>query len=211
MSELKVFTEDQRDCLQEIVNIAMGSAGDSLARVVETFVRLSIPKIRTIRPNDMASALVSLSSSDSDTVSAVRQSFQCDKGQDGLRGEALVVFSEESFQDLAELMAYEEILTPEAEQELLLDVSNILNGACLNGIASQLSTSLSYSPPSILGQGMPVEELVQREALTWDQALSVEINYSLENRSFSCDLLLLMPGSSIDYLCIKLEELLEED
>lgn len=211
MSEPREFTEDQRDCLQEIVNVAMGTAGDSLARTVETFVNLSIPKIYTVKPEEIGSALGSLRTSESDMVSVVRQSFQCDLGQRGLRGEALVVFSEQSFQDLAELMAYDEVLTGEAEQELLLDVSNILNGACLNGIADQLETSLSYSPPSILGQSILVSELMHREELTWDQALSVQINYSLENRSFSCDLLLLMPGSSIDFLFAKLDEFLEEE
>ena len=86
----------------------------------------------------------------------------------------------------------------------------MLNGACLNGIADQLDTILSYSPPSILGQGILIDELVRRESLSWDQALSVEINYRLENHSFSCDLLLLMPGSSINFLFEKLNEFLEE-
>ncbi len=44
----KQYSEDQRDCLQEIVNVAMGQAGDSLARLLEVFVTLSVPKIQTL-------------------------------------------------------------------------------------------------------------------------------------------------------------------
>ena len=37
------LTEEQRDCLQEVTNVAMGQAGDNLARLLDTFVILSIP------------------------------------------------------------------------------------------------------------------------------------------------------------------------
>lgn len=210
MSELPQYTEDQRDCLQEIVNVAMGQAGDSLARLLEVFVTLSIPKIQTLSPNEVRDALRAFV--DAEYVSAIRQSFHDSKGQDGLRGEALVVFGDASFKELAELLAYEdEDLSEELERELLLDISNVLNGACLNGVADQLGEELIYSAPSILGQHVPVDKLFTQENMKWEMALSVEINYSLEKRSFNCDLLLLMPDTAIDYLARRLDEFLEED
>jgi chemotaxis protein CheY-P-specific phosphatase CheC len=210
MTDIGKFNEDQRDCMQEIVNVAMGQAGDSLARLLEVFVTLSIPKISTLRPSEVRAALQNFV--EADTVSATRQSFHNNRGDDGIRGESLVIFADSSFQELAELLAYEsEELTEALEQELLLDVSNVLNGACLNGIAEQLEEELSYSAPSILGQHVSVDELFQKEQLNWETALSVEINYSLENRSFNCDLLLLMPDSAISFLASKLDELLDED
>ncbi len=210
MKELPQYTEDQRDCLQEIVNVAMGQAGDSLARLLEVFVTLSVPKIQTLSPSEVRVALRSFV--DSEYVSAIRQSFHDSKGQDGLRGEALVVYGDSSFKELAELLAYDdEELSEGLEQELLLDISNVLNGACLNGIAEQLGEELVYSPPSILGQHVPVEKLFQQDQMRWEMALSVEINYSLEQRSFNCDLLLLMPDTAIDYLANKLDEILEDD
>jgi chemotaxis protein CheY-P-specific phosphatase CheC len=210
MTDIGKFNEDQRDCMQEIVNVAMGQAGDSLARLLEVFVTLSIPKISTLSPGEVRAALQNFV--EADTVSATRQSFHNNRGDDGIRGESLVIFADSSFQELADLLAYDsEELTDALEQELLLDVSNVLNGACLNGIAEQLEEELSYSAPSILGQRVSVNELFQKEQLTWETALSVEINYSLENRSFNCDLLLLMPDSAISFLASKLDELLDED
>ena len=39
------FTEEQRDCLQELINVAMGLASDKLARFLNTFVHLQVPAI----------------------------------------------------------------------------------------------------------------------------------------------------------------------
>lgn len=209
MSTIKQLTEDQRDCLQEIVNVAMGQAGDSLARLLEVFVTLSVPKIKILGPAEVRSALRCFV--DAEFVSAIRQSFHDSKGNDGLRGEAIVVFGDSSFKELAELLHYEdEQLSPEAEQELLLDISNVLNGACLTGVADQLGEELIYSPPSILGIKMSIEKLFEKDKVQWETALSVEINYSLEKRSFNCDLLLLMPDSAIVYLAKKLDAFLDD-
>ena len=209
-SPVKEYTEDQKDCLQEIVNVAMGQAGDSLARLLEVFVTLSVPKIQTLRPEEVRQALRCFV--DANYVSAIRQSFQDDEGQNGLRGEALIVFGDDSFKELAELLAYEdEELSEEAEEELLLDISNVLSGACLTGIADQLDDDLVYSAPSFLGQHISVDRLFEKDQMQWEMALSVEINYTLENRSFNCDLLLLMPDTAIDFLAHKLDKILEED
>lgn len=209
MTTIKQLSEDQRDCLQEIVNVAMGQAGDSLARLLEVFVTLSVPKIKILGPAEVRTALRCFV--DAEFVSAIRQSFHDSKGKDGLRGEAIVVFGDSSFKELAELLHYDdEQLSAEAEQELLLDISNVLNGACLTGVADQLGEELIYSPPSILGLKVPIETLFEKEKVQWETALSVEINYSLEHRSFNCDLLLLMPDTAILYLAQKLDAFLED-
>ena len=68
------LTEDQRDALQEVLNIAMGQAGDSLARILDAFVELSVPRIRIVdvsRVSDTVRDMVG----DRQEVTAVRQSF----------------------------------------------------------------------------------------------------------------------------------------
>ena len=127
------LSEDQRDCLQEIVNVAMGQAGDSLARFLETFIHLSVPKICLVNSADLAAGLKTMLGG-VEKVSAVRQGFYSTEGNTDMRGEAISVFSDESFHELADLLAYEEDLDEISENELLLDISNILTGACLNRI-----------------------------------------------------------------------------
>ncbi len=205
MNEALQLSEDQCDCLQEIVNVAMGQAGDSLARLLGVFVTLSVPRIGILTPADVHRLV------GQGCVSATRQAFQDGKGKDGLRGEALVVFGDSSFRELADLLHYEEEdMEGDAEHELLLDISNVLNGACLTGIADQLGEELFYSAPSILGEGERIATMLEQDRLQWESALSVEINYRLENRSFHCDLLLLMPDSAISHLAGKLDQLLED-
>lgn len=203
------LTEDQRDCLQEIVNVAMGQAGDSLARYLEVFIHLSVPRIRLIESSELTAEMKALIGNNA-IVSAVRQGFYSSTGET-IRGEAVVVFSEASFKELAHMMDYdEEDVDEDSEQELLLDISNILNGACLTGFAEQLGHELTYSPPSLIGLKIPVDTVFSAEQLTWEHALLVEINYTLDNELFKCNLLMLMPGESIQVIKNSLDEFLED-
>ncbi len=210
MNKTLALTEDQRDCLQEVVNVAMGQAGDSLARFLEVFIHLSVPRIRLISRDKLNSELETMVGGDQVSVSGVSQGFyQLDTGS-GIRGEAIVLFTDSSFKELADLLAYDDNLTPANEKELLLDVTNILNGACLNGIGQQMEVELGFSPPNIMGQHLPITELLEQESTTWDHALLVEISYTLEDRSFSCTMFLLMPGDSIQVVKNALDRLLED-
>ncbi|WP_413282801.1 hypothetical protein [Vibrio sp. MA40-2] len=202
------FTEDQRDYLQEICNIGMGQAGKSLSVLFEQYVTLSIPAIEVIHSNDLASALRKLIPESE--ISAVRQGFFTHATTSKFSGESLTIFSNTSFSDLAQLLAFDEEITPSFEQETLLEISNIINGACLNGIAEQLSEHFFHTPPSLIGQSIPVDSLLNKQEISWDHALSIKIEYRVEKYSFQCDLLLLLPDSSIKHLQIILNKLLDE-
>lgn len=208
MSPLLQLTEDQRDCLQEVSNIAMGQAGASLAEFLGVFIQLSVPRIRLVDYHDVAQGLHQLASGRTD-VSAVRQGFHASTLSEGLRGEAIVVFSDTSFKELADLMASDEDGSKNSEVELLLDITNILNGACLSGIAEQLGTELDYAPPSLIDHQIPASRIMPQEQTTWTQALLIEIKYSLERRAFACDLLLLMPDDSIRSMIASVDRILE--
>ena len=209
MNDTVVLSNDQTDCLQEIVNVAMGQAGDSLARFLEVFINLSVPRIRLVEAEDLPQTLTEMVGH-SGLISAVRQGFYTADDGNGLRGEAIVLFGDTSFKELADILAYEDDLNAQAESELLLDVTNVLNGACLSGIAEQIGTELAFTPPSVLGQHIAAKEVVTKDNLLWMQALLVEINYSLENRSFNCNLMMLMPEDAIEVMKFALDKLLED-
>nr|MBP7548591.1 chemotaxis protein CheC [Corallincola sp.] len=44
----QTITEDQRDCLQELINVSMGQASDKLARYLGTFVEIQVPAIALV-------------------------------------------------------------------------------------------------------------------------------------------------------------------
>lgn len=195
------LSSDQTDVLQEITNIAMGQAGDTLARVLNTFVTLSVPRIQLVEVTAIAKTLSTLAP-DVHLVSAVRQPFSDRK----LRGEAMVIFSDQGCNDLADLMGYEGILTDQTERELLIDVSNILIGGCLNGIAAQLELDFTYAIPTIMAEKTEIEHILTPEKLPWQYALLVEVHFRLEGRNFSAHLIILMTEEAIESLRITLAQ-----
>lgn len=202
------LNEDQRDCLQELVNVAMGQAGDSLARLLEVFVHLSVPRIQVVEKSEVSKALIELLGH-KNLVSAVRQGFHSQLDHVDVRGEAIVVFGHTSFHELAELLAYEDTIDDAAEKELLLDVTNVVSSACLTGIGEQLEIDMGFSAPSLLGQQIPVENLID-DKHAWQRALMVEINYSVDNRAFMCHLMMMMPDVAIQGLKKRIDEILED-
>jgi len=204
------LSDDQRDALQEITNIAMGQAGASLAGILDTFVNLSVPRINILEVAQVADSIGKLVGRNSE-VTAVRQSFH-----GYLRGEAIVIYGKDGCKDLADLMGYDEDLDGAAEQELLLDVANVLVGAILGGMSEQLrgileqaGAELSFSAPSIMAENVPVETLITPEKLTWSHALLMEVNFTLEERNFISHIVMLMPEDAIDKVRGVLDQFIE--
>lgn len=196
------FTIDLRDAIQEISNIAMGRAGDLLARLLDVFVLLPIPNVNTLEKSELQMALTSIA--DNDNISAVSQGFI----SSGISGEALIIFHDSSFKDMAKLLKYDEKLNDHIEIEVMNDISNILTGAFLNGLADQLDIYFSQGQPNVLGQHCRIEELIKDGQEHWQKTLAIEVNYTIENYNIKCDLLLLFTEDSIETLTNKIGYLL---
>ena len=192
-----------RDCMQEIANVAMGQAADLLARLLKVFVKLPIPNVNLLEVSELEMAL-SLTEQQ-DTHSAVCQGFI----GSGISGEALLIFSDSSFGDIAKLLDYKGEVDRMVELELLMEVASILVGACTNGIAQQLDTTFSQGHPVVLGQHVKVSELIKANAKRWKKTLAIEITYEIENYNISCDLLLLFTEDSLDNLNKRLSYLMD--
>ncbi|MCW8879894.1 MAG: response regulator [Kangiellaceae bacterium] len=181
------------DACQEVANVAMGRAGASLAEFLNVFVELPVPRVNHIELSELTMALQF--SEHNNTVSSVCQGFI----GPGISGEALMIFNDSSFKSIAKLMKYQGEINDHVELELLMDISNILVGACLQGISDQLDVSLSQGHPVVLGQHVMIPQLLQGNK-QWDKTLSIEINYSIENSGVDCDLLLLFTEDCIEQL-----------
>ncbi len=176
---------DYLDCYREIANIAMGQAADLLARLLNVFVQLPIPNVNFFEISEFAMAMQAIKK-DRD-VSAVCQGFI----GSGIPGEAVVLFEDSSFEDMARLMKFSGDIGRAEELELLLDTANVLIGATLRGIAEPMNLVFSQSHPVVLGRSCKVEELIKRNVKKWRRMFAIEINYKIENHNINCDLLLL--------------------
>lgn len=189
---IRPYTEDQNDALQEVVNIAMGQAGNSLARILKNFVELSVPRIRLVTADDVVDTVSQMMSQNVE-ITAVRQAFA-----NSLRGEAIVVFTQNDANDLARLLDYDEDIDDSAEQELLMEVSNLLMGSIINGISETLEVDLSFSPPSLMADHAPLDKVLTPENFSWSHALLMEVNFTVEDHDIKCHLFMFMTENAID-------------
>ncbi len=197
------LTADMRDCYQEIANIAMGRAGDLLARLLNVFVVLPIPNVNFIDVSELSMALSAVENKDS--TSGVCQGFI----GAGISGEALLILNDSSFQDIASLMDYQDEIDESTELELLMDLANVLIGACLSGVSEQLDVQFSQGHPVVLGQHRKISELIETNVNKWQKTLAIEISYNIENYPIKCDLLILFTETSMKTLNNKISYLLD--
>jgi chemotaxis protein CheY-P-specific phosphatase CheC/ActR/RegA family two-component response regulator len=197
------LNSEMRDCYQEIANVAMGQAGDLLARLLNVFVLLPIPNVNLIEVSELTMALSDVESKEK--TSGICQGFI----GAGISGEALLILNDSSFKDVASLMNYHQELDNNVELELLMDMANLLIGACLSGISTQLDMSFSQGHPVVLGQHRKISELIATNTNKWKKTLAIEISYSIENYPIKCDLLLLFTEESVTTLNNKIAYLLD--
>jgi chemotaxis protein CheY-P-specific phosphatase CheC len=191
------------DYLQEIANVAMGRSSDLLARLLRVFVKQPIPRVEMIARSELSMA-ISAAQADSN-YSAVCQGFT----GAGIAGEALLLFADASFNDMAELLHYEDMDTESIQVEVLMDMSSILFGAFLKGIGDQLDLKLGLGHPTVLGQHRQIGGLLEHHSTRHEKLLCIEISYELEDREISCDMLVLLTEDSVPFLEQRLQYLVD--
>jgi len=185
---------NELDMIGEVANIAMGRAADLLSKLLGHFVKMPLPSVNMLELGELQMALGQI---DSDSkLSAVCQGFI----GSGIAGEALLIFNDSSYSDIAELMKYDEQLDEAAQIEMLMDISNIMIGACLKGVADQLDIHFSQSHPIVLGQHISVDNLLSKSAITWKKILTIEMGFSIEGCKIDADLLLVFTEDSLQSL-----------
>lgn len=180
------------DLMQEIVNIAMGQAGSLLGEVLNTFVKLPVPNVVV---GSYASLKERIAGRSLATLSGVSEGFN----GDGLTGEAILLIDKHSFSRMFELFQYDDELRQVSDLEVLMDLSSVLIGACLQSITKQLGVELSYSHPVVLGSKKSLNELLGSNA-DQQKILAVEINFSLPEHDVECELVIAFTEQSIPAL-----------
>jgi len=194
------YSEDQRDCLQEICNVAVGQVGDTLARKLGVFVTLPIPVITIIPADQLSTSLNSFTSSTG--IYAASQLFASARDGGELSGVALVMLSEDSLDDLKEL-----IPDPGSSDNLVIDTCRQMAQTCLDALSEQWGLGFQSEAPKLVGH-KSLKTVCESLVVGWSNILVVEINYHLEGRDFNGDLLLLFPDEAIAAMALRLDELL---
>jgi chemotaxis protein CheC len=221
---------EKLDALQELVNIGMGAAGAALAKALGAFVELTVPAVDFTDRRSVAGLLDAGPWADHE-VEAVRQPFF-----GAFTGESLMIFDEQVHAQLADLLGYGEAPGGEpismgfpnppammrgeqsspaphaksaAQQEMLLDLANVVIGACVNNIAEPIHEVVSFGPPAGLGTRADVRTYLLQEAVACHQGLIVNLDFKLEARSFLSRVLVFLPEHSLQRIDQALTQLLD--
>jgi chemotaxis protein CheC len=179
---------DQEDALREIANVAMGRAADHLARLFDVFVRLPVPRVCLLSSGEILAGVLRMTNSLS-RVTCVRQAFGS-----RMHGEALALFDPRGLDDLARLVEPDAVTMNDAH---LLELSNLLVGACMGATGRALGHELTFSPPSILVHDGPLTAIFGTAALPWKTALLVEVSFAIEGHTFACHVFSFFPDESM--------------
>ena len=115
-----LLDEDQRDCLQELMNISYGSATAAIAQIIDKFATLNIPSIKTITSSDFEEYFTK-------KFEKYDTYFVSNQKTDGkLAGENLFIMDETSVTNLAKEFDLED---DEIDDDELKDVKKVFQDA----------------------------------------------------------------------------------
>ncbi len=110
---------------------------------------------------------------------------------------------------MAELLGYKGSGLAQ-QDELMLDVTNILTGACISGLAKQVATQVSYDAPSILVHSEEAANALDELNLNEHLAMVLEIRFEVQAHQFSCDLLICITERTASVVVRAIDRLLDE-
>ncbi|MFC4700862.1 response regulator [Glaciecola siphonariae] len=186
--------DEKLDAFREVANVAMGRAGENLAKLLNKFVDLPIPNISIVHANELSMMLTNIDSEQ--RVSAVSKGFV----SSAIKGESLIIFNDANVTAIKQLLGSDtsEQSTDGGEIEALMDVSNIIIGACLNALSEQLQLNFTHNTPILLGIHCGLDDIVDNSITRWEKVLVIEIAYSVSSENINFELLLVIPDKDID-------------
>ncbi len=204
------FGADEVDILQEVMNIAFGTASAELAEVIDITVVLSVPEVQLLRGEDLRRYIVGHLGF-ADELCIILQEFF---GR--FKGAALLGFSSAAENVILNLMDDDGSPidtfdgTSALGRDALLEVGSILIGACIGKLSALLDDYVTYSPPRVV-----VEEygkLIDSSLLARADGVGITMKtmFSFEKEaSVTGFLFLLTDESSLDWLEVALHEYLD--
>jgi len=205
-----LLSEEEVEILQEIMNISFGQSAADLADVIDTHVVLSIPFIDILDVPELPDYIRS-HVKDYKNINIVEQKFW---GK--FRGDALLIFSSGAGKELMSMLQTEsntivgtdpfDIL----ERETLMEVGNILIGACVGKLSELLRDVVTYTPPLV------IVEKDYREAISnghYDEdktAIILKTDFRFDEGDVSGFLFLVTSNDSLRWLKNALRTFIEQ-
>ncbi len=210
MLQSEVFSEEELEILQEVMNIAFGQATSDLAELIDIYVVLNVPKIKLVQAEDLPD-YIQETTNDYKTTSIVAQSYW---GK--FKGNAFLVFPSAAARELVTM------LDPESdgsvsgdelnvlERDALIEIGNILIGACIGKLSEMLKDHTAYSPPRVVHHVSSGVSLFEDIIKPDHSAITMNTVFSFEGRDINGFLFLINDPQSIKWLKVALQTFMEQ-
>ena len=139
-----ILDSDEKDCLQELMNISYGAATAAITQIVNKFATLNIPRIEIVNPVEFRNYL-------NKRFNGNNSYFVCSQILNGnIAGENMFIMDNESINNLAKEFGLDESEINEDElKDIMLEISNIISTTTISKLCDLLNSNVIFSPPSI--------------------------------------------------------------
>lgn len=206
MGHQAILSEDQKDALQELMNISFGTASSIISDSLNSFSKMPLPKIEAMGIEELESYL-SKNFDDITNCYIVTQLFR-----NKFDGESVFIIDDASAQKITALLLEEEQLAKEDIQASVLELTNIISSACIGKLIELLDAQIFFNPPMIESScrvGERVLRLSKSEGMEFTKVIIIETKLEFENEQITGYLLFLTKESSFEWLKSSLDKFLE--
>lgn len=191
------LTEDEKDVLQELMNVAYGNATAVVADMLDAFASLSIPKIEVMKTDELLEEFLKLKDS---------SYFFCTQAFIGdFAGESAFFIDEESARNLSHHLEVED---DEDLDDAILELTNILTSSLTTRLVQEMDSQVTYALPSI--SKIPLNELATNKTLQhYPQVIVIDTELNFKEQKIKGEIFILTKDGSIEWLKKKLNSILE--
>ena len=192
------ITEDEKDVLQELMNVAYGSTTAVVAEMLEAFATLSIPNIQVMQVNELLQTFESLKNK------SYYFSTQAFAGE--FSGESAFFIDTTSAKNLAKHL---EVESDEDLDDAILELTNVLTSTLTTKLAEEMDTEVSFSLPNIFH--VPLAEIAGVKTFqSYSQVIVIDTQLIFENQKINGEIFILTKDESIQWLKQKLNYILDQ-
>ena len=204
MDQNITLTEDEKDCLQELMNVAYGSATAAITEILDAFAKLSIPKIQIINAQNLKSYLSKELNLNEEHLVALQQI------NGVLSGENMFVIDKKSAKNMAYKFGLsEEEINEEEICDITLEITNILSSSTISKLAEDIETCVSFSAPTIRIINS-IDELNNIFISQYEKVIIISTKLEFIDLNIDGELFILTTDNSILFIKDKLNKILDE-
>ncbi len=203
MSNIEL-TEDEKDCLQELMNVAYGSATAAITEIFDAFAKLSIPTIQIINAVDLKDYLAK-------ELNFKDEHFVASQQINGpLSGENMFIIDKKSATNMSIKFGFndDEILDEDI-CDITLEITNILSSSTISKLAEDIDTNVSFSAPTIKTINS-IKELNNLFISNYKKVIIISTKLEFGDLNIHGELFILTTDNSILFIKDKLNKILDE-